>query len=36
VIVGLVLDFAALCHAELASMIPVSDSACTRAYATLG
>jgi len=36
VIAGLVSAFAALCYAELASMIPVSGSAYTYAYATLG
>ena len=36
VIAGLVSTFAALCYAELASMIPVSGSAYTYAYATLG
>jgi APA family basic amino acid/polyamine antiporter len=33
---GVVCTFAALCYAELASMIPVSGSAYTYAYATLG
>ena len=36
VIAGLVSGFAALCYAELASMIPVSGSAYTYTYATLG
>jgi len=36
VIAGLVATLAALCYAELASMIPVSGSAYTYAYATLG
>lgn len=36
VVAGLVSAFAALCYAELASMIPVSGSAYTYAYATLG
>jgi APA family basic amino acid/polyamine antiporter len=36
VIAGMVSAFAALCYAELASMIPVSGSAYTYAYATLG
>lgn len=36
VIAGLVSAVATLCHAELASMIPVSGSAYTYAYATLG
>ena len=36
VLAGLVSAFAALCYAELASMIPVSGSAYTYAYATLG
>ena len=36
VIAGIVSAFAALCYAELASMIPVSGSAYTYAYATLG
>jgi basic amino acid/polyamine antiporter, APA family len=35
-LVGLACSFAALCYAELASMIPVSGSAYTYAYATLG
>src|SRR6201985_2818377 len=33
---GIVCAFAALCYAELAAMIPVSGSAYTYAYATLG
>jgi APA family basic amino acid/polyamine antiporter len=36
VISGIVCAFAALCYAELASTIPVSGSAYTYAYATLG
>jgi APA family basic amino acid/polyamine antiporter len=36
VIAGIVSAFAALCYAELASMIPVSGSAYTYTYATLG
>ncbi|MET0293730.1 MAG: amino acid permease [Phenylobacterium sp.] len=36
VLAGLVCAFAALCYAELASMIPVSGSAYTYTYATLG
>lgn len=36
VVAGLVCAFAALCYAELASMIPVSGSAYTYSYATLG
>lgn len=36
VIAGVVCALAALCYAELASMIPVSGSAYTYAYATLG
>ena len=36
VIAGLACAFAALCYAELASMIPVSGSAYTYSYATLG
>jgi APA family basic amino acid/polyamine antiporter len=35
-IVAIACGFAALCYAELASMIPVSGSAYTYAYATLG
>src|ERR1700716_3634700 len=35
-IAGLACGFAALCYAELASMIPVSGSAYTYSYATLG
>ena len=35
-LVALACGFAALCYAELASMIPVSGSAYTYAYATLG
>jgi APA family basic amino acid/polyamine antiporter len=35
-IAGVVCAFAALCYAELAAMIPVSGSAYTYAYATLG
>ena len=35
-LVGLACSFAALCYAELASMIPVSGSAYTYAYATMG
>src|ERR1700742_5098674 len=33
---GVVCFFAAMCYAELASMIPVSGSAYTYTYATLG
>jgi basic amino acid/polyamine antiporter, APA family len=36
VIAGIACAFAALCYAELASMIPVSGSAYTYSYATLG
>ena len=36
VLVALACGFAALCYAELASMIPVAGSAYTYAYATLG
>lgn len=36
VLAGIVCAFAALCYAELASMIPVSGSAYTYTYATLG
>ena len=36
VIAGLACAFAALCYAELASVLPVSGSAYTYAYATLG
>lgn len=36
VLVGLACCFAALCYAELASMIPIAGSAYTYAYATLG
>ena len=36
VVAGLVCVFAALCYAELASMVPVAGSAYTYAYATLG
>lgn len=36
VLAGIVSTFAALCYAELASMIPVSGSAYTYTYATLG
>ena len=36
VLAGLACGFAALCYAEFASMIPVSGSAYTYAYATLG
>jgi APA family basic amino acid/polyamine antiporter len=35
-LVGLACCFAALCYAELASMIPIAGSAYTYAYATLG
>src|SRR6188508_1072171 len=35
-IAGLACGFAALCYAEFASMIPISGSAYTYAYATLG
>ncbi len=36
VLVGIACSFAALCYAELASMIPIAGSAYTYAYATLG
>jgi APA family basic amino acid/polyamine antiporter len=36
VIAGIACGFAALCYAEFASMIPISGSAYTYAYATLG
>src|SRR5277367_4897556 len=36
VLAGLACTFAALCYAELASVLPVSGSAYTYAYATLG
>src|SRR5881227_454486 len=36
IIAGIACAFAALCYAELASMIPVSGSAYTYSYATLG
>jgi APA family basic amino acid/polyamine antiporter len=36
VVAGIACAFAALCYAELASMIPVSGSAYTYSYATLG
>src|SRR6266568_6613589 len=36
VIAGIACGFAALCYAELAAMIPVSGSAYTYSYATLG
>src|SRR5579884_3904537 len=36
VLVAIACSFAALCYAELASMIPVAGSAYTYAYATLG
>lgn len=36
VLVAIVCSFAALCYAELASMIPIAGSAYTYAYATLG
>src|SRR6202140_848078 len=36
IVAGLACAFAALCYAELASMIPVSGSAYTYSYATLG
>src|SRR5262249_33122048 len=36
VLAGIACGFAALCYAELASMIPVSGSAYTYSYATLG
>lgn len=35
-IAGVICGFAALCYAELASMIPIAGSAYTYAYATLG
>ncbi len=35
-LVAIACGFAALCYAELASMIPVAGSAYTYAYATLG
>src|SRR5437899_12658209 len=36
IVAGIACGFAALCYAELASMIPVSSSAYTYSYATLG
>src|SRR5438067_3349843 len=36
IVAGVACVFAALCYAELASMIPVSGSAYTYSYATLG
>ena len=36
VVAGFTCIFAALCYAELASMVPVAGSAYTYAYATLG
>ena len=36
VVAGIACGFAALCYAELAAMIPVSGSAYTYSYATLG
>src|SRR5260370_39843997 len=36
ILVAIACGFAALCYAELASMIPVSGSAYTYAYATMG
>ena len=36
ILVAFVCGFAALCYAELASMIPIAGSAYTYAYATLG
>src|SRR3546814_8311792 len=36
VIAGFVCDFAALCYAEMASMVPVSGSAYTYSYAVMG
>src|SRR5581483_8984145 len=36
IVAGFACGFAALCYAELASMIPVSGSAYTYSYATLG
>jgi APA family basic amino acid/polyamine antiporter len=36
VIAGVVCAFAGLCYAELASMLPVSGSAYTYAYTTVG
>src|SRR5271154_4665023 len=36
VLVAIACGFAALCYAELASMIPVAGSAYTYAYATMG
>src|SRR5712664_267121 len=36
IVAGVACGFAALCYAELASMIPVSGSAYTYSYATLG
>src|SRR5262245_6807176 len=36
VVTGIACGFAALCYAELAAMVPISGSAYTYAYATLG
>jgi len=36
ILVGIVCGFAALCYAELASMIPIAGSAYTYTYATMG
>ena len=36
VLAGVICAFAALCYAELASMIPVAGSAYTYTYATMG
>ncbi|WP_163364515.1 amino acid permease, partial [Escherichia coli] len=36
IIAGVVCAFAALCYAEMASMVPVSGSAYTYSYASLG
>jgi len=36
VITAIVCAFTALCYAEMAAMVPISGSACTYSYATLG